>query len=525
MLQSINLLFILLYFINPKFFFNINSVTTLSNYWSISEFIYLFYLFPLFKYDIFSNYNIFINTSLTNVLAFYHPILLYTYLIYLLFQLFDCCYFLSNYTKYYYASNYRYVIFSFILSSWWSSQEIFWNGFWNWDMVEISLLNFIIIVFFFSHCRVKIINFFLEENIKLVAILFFFFSNKTNLIFSQHSFSSSFLFKLDIIIITILFIYIFRKLLFFIINFRSVLNLYFFIFIFIFLYYSFYKYFYSVKVSELFVRYTYQSFMFIFLFKYNFFCFFNLQYLLLSNTFLYKFKKNFLKNSEHLLFYIICVLMWGFYFSYNYILDTFFNQSSFSLIVNFFFFDGFSIKYTNNNLTFFNVYIYKYLFFFFKNEYLNFAYVTSLYMMVYLNKIKIQKKIKRFKKRRIVGVSYNKNNFNINSNKSRMASWSFVFSRLSMFLELKFYRFFIFKLRRMSRKRKFKSYVNMSCNHCFSKKSKNSRMGKGKGKFVRYVYRTVTLKPIFSFFKMSKIRVCKFVMFLNKKSLNKFWFF
>lgn len=144
---------------------------------------------------------------------------------------------------------------------------------------------------------------------------------------------------------------------------------------------------------------------------------------------------------------------------------------------------------------------------------------------MYLNKIKIQKKIKRFKKRRYQKVAFNQNNFLFGGNRSLSFRWSYIFNKLSMLIELKIYKFFIFKLRRITRRKKFKSFVNICCNHCFSRKSKNARMGKGKGKFSRYVYRSTTMKPIFSFFKLSKTRVCKFVNFLNNKSKNKFFFF
>ena len=53
--------------------------------------------------------------------------------------------------------------------------------------------------------------------------------------------------------------------------------------------------------------------------------------------------------------------------------------------------------------------------------------------------------------------------------------------------KLKNYKFFILKLRKISKKKKFYSFVFLSCNHCFSKKTKNSRMGKGKGNPEQWV--------------------------------------
>lgn len=143
---------------------------------------------------------------------------------------------------------------------------------------------------------------------------------------------------------------------------------------------------------------------------------------------------------------------------------------------------------------------------------------------MYLNKIKVQKQIKLFKKRKKQKVIYKDFIFSPAIKKST-PSWSYVFSRFLLFFELRFYKFFFLKLRRLSKKKKFKAYVHVSCNHFFSKKSKNSRMGKGKGKFVRYVYRTKVMLPNFVFYRISKNRVSSFVLFLNKKTKNKFWYF
>ena len=101
----------------------------------------------------------------------------------------------------------------------------------------------------------------------------------------------------------------------------------------------------------------------------------------------------------------------------------------------------------------------------------------------------------------------------------------YVFSSHSVYLELKFYRFFFLKLRKLSRRKKFLSLVFIYCNHCFSKKARNARMGKGKGKFVRYVCKKRSLKPVFIFSKISILRVNSFVSFLNKKTSRKFFFF
>lgn len=142
-----------------------------------------------------------------------------------------------------------------------------------------------------------------------------------------------------------------------------------------------------------------------------------------------------------------------------------------------------------------------------------------------LNKIKIQRQIKRFKNRKIQKVTFNINNFILNDAKFLRNNYSFIFNRFLLFIELKIFRFYFLKLRRFCSKKKLKSYVYICCNHNFSKKSKNSRMGKGKGKFLRFVFRSKIFKPIFIIYKISKIRIYKFILYLNKKSNNKFFYF
>ena len=137
---------------------------------------------------------------------------------------------------------------------------------------------------------------------------------------------------------------------------------------------------------------------------------------------------------------------------------------------------------------------------------------------MYLNKIK-NIKLSKFKNRSKSSTFFSKNKFSISNNVNLYK----IFCKNTLLLELKYYRFFFLKLRKISKKKKFYSFVFLSCNHCFSKKSKNSRMGKGKGKFIRYVCRKNLLKPIFIFNKISKIRFNKFLNYLNTKSYNLFF--
>jgi hypothetical protein len=137
----------------------------------------------------------------------------------------------------------------------------------------------------------------------------------------------------------------------------------------------------------------------------------------------------------------------------------------------------------------------------------------------------MQKQPVLFKKRFKRVSVYDDKIFRFHSTNTKYNKFWYVFLSNSVYLELKFYRFFFLKLRKLSRRKKFLSLVFIYCNHCFSKKARNARMGKGKGKFVRYVCKKRSLKPIFIFTKISLCRVYRFISFLNKKTTRRFFFF
>lgn len=144
---------------------------------------------------------------------------------------------------------------------------------------------------------------------------------------------------------------------------------------------------------------------------------------------------------------------------------------------------------------------------------------------MYLNKIKIQKAIKRFKCRKQQKITYNENYFKLKNFIINFNCISYIYCRNILFMELRFYKLYFLKLRRMNKKKKISSYVYIMCNHSFSRKPKASRMGKGKGRFVRFVFRTKVMKPIFIFNKISNMRLTKFINYLNGKSRNNFFCF
>ena len=144
---------------------------------------------------------------------------------------------------------------------------------------------------------------------------------------------------------------------------------------------------------------------------------------------------------------------------------------------------------------------------------------------MYLNKAKIKNKLKLFKKRKKQKLIFKDSIFFLKNKFRLYKKYITIYIKQKIFLNLKIYKFFFLKLRRISKKKRIKTYVNINCNHFFSKKSKNSRMGKGTGKFLKFIFRTKSLKPIFIFYKMSISRALKFIRFLNKKSSNNFFLF
>lgn len=78
------------------------------------------------------------------------------------------------------------------LGSWWSAQELLWQGWWNWDGIENNLLLLFIYVFVITHIKRNAYN--VTYNLLLFsifAITHFEIFNKTNIFKSIHSFANS----------------------------------------------------------------------------------------------------------------------------------------------------------------------------------------------------------------------------------------------------------------------------------------------------------------------------------------------
>lgn len=139
---------------------------------------------------------------------------------------------------------------------------------------------------------------------------------------------------------------------------------------------------------------------------------------------------------------------------------------------------------------------------------------------MYLNKRKSQKKLV-LQKNRFKPKIYNFRKYMF---KSFFGKYAFLCIKQSVYLELKYIKILIKFFRKLAKKKRYRLYVNYYCNHAWFKKTKNSRMGKGKGKFVRYYHKAKNIKPLFIFKYVSKFRLKKFLFNLRTMG-NYFYFF
>ena len=155
-----------------------------------------------------------INTRLTNGLFLIHPFLVYSmyalifvlarmswthYVIYCILDKYIakiCLYRITDFTlsKRFYSLLIYVFMFSFaglILGSWWAFQEVGWNGWWNWDIIE--LLNFVLVLpcLWVIHINKSIfgkVHTLFFSSLTLVLSLWFFITSRYNISVSIHSF-------------------------------------------------------------------------------------------------------------------------------------------------------------------------------------------------------------------------------------------------------------------------------------------------------------------------------------------------
>ena len=104
--------------------------------------------------------------TLTNKLIFFHP----TVLIFFFFLTLTVLVYKLTFTKLNLKKIVLMLPICLFLGSLWSDQEIFWNGFWNWDQIELSLILLIYFYFIYIHAYKDFSLFFIQ--LLFIVILF-----------------------------------------------------------------------------------------------------------------------------------------------------------------------------------------------------------------------------------------------------------------------------------------------------------------------------------------------------------------
>ena len=147
-----------------------------------------------------------VNVGLFNSAVITHPPLLLSLLIFLLYKLLrfvigtKSCFFLTVTS-----------VFTMFLGSFWSSQEIFWEGFWNWDFIEVTVLLLFYCYFKLSHSN---LNKYSSGIVILSSILFIKIGSSTPFMSSIHSFSGNPIYRLSYsypLFIFLLYLFLFRR--------------------------------------------------------------------------------------------------------------------------------------------------------------------------------------------------------------------------------------------------------------------------------------------------------------------------
>jgi len=185
----------------------------------------LFYYIIYFEIN--KNYNFYENTfwdnnniNLTNGLVNIHPnfiLICYSYIFILLliniirknkFNLFFFFYSIKIQSIFFF----KIIFIGLFLGAWWSSQELNWGGWWNWDPVEFS--GFILMLVFIINLH-YIITYFKVKNIKYLLFLIIilnFLTTRLDLLNSIHNFIVSDLTNINInyIILIIILLILFK---------------------------------------------------------------------------------------------------------------------------------------------------------------------------------------------------------------------------------------------------------------------------------------------------------------------------
>ena len=238
------------------------------------------------------------NTKLLNGLFLIHPFVIYIFYALIIsfsitfLHLKKNSFILTSFlNKFYFEINFLkiliFIVFlgitAIILGSWWAFQEINWNGWWSWDLIEIINLLLIIYILRFTHSK-SISNLATTFNLNnnflnfLILPVFFMVISRFNLVNSLHSFVllnnfAQFYFLINYFLFFLFIIFIienisFFKLLYFKITFFSINFLNFFF------YFIFSIFFYKLIYELLIFFFNLQSFLEYFYF-YKHYIYFN----------------------------------------------------------------------------------------------------------------------------------------------------------------------------------------------------------------------------------------------------------
>lgn len=120
---------------------------------------------------------------------------------------------------------------------------------------------------------------------------------------------------------------------------------------------------------------------------------------------------------------------------------------------------------------------------------------------MFYNKVSNRKKLRKFKKRTYPRPQVCS---------MRKTHKAYIYHRVGGLMELRVHKLILRKFRRRAKRRKFRVTFFFLPNYSYSKKSTNSRMGKGKGKVRRLMALVRTCQPLVSFRGISFARILRF---------------
>lgn len=490
------------------------------------------------------------NLGLMNTLSFWHPLNLLC--------IWALIYGIYNNFKFTKPTIILLCLNFLILGSWWSSQELLWQGWWNWDGVENTILLLLAYTYILTHTKQNNFNstFGIVE-LSVFIFLYFFVLNKTGIFKSIHSFTNSTynLYSYWIFLYTVICYIAYvrfnltRPIMFY---YNTLVWTLFYSYIYIIGGNIFIKqpFFFYVDIILLLFLFFFRSVIFLPTALIIFFTTpvqFALAFLifLIISTFLFKKRK--------LLHSVVSL------FTFNLILFLTSQVTFYTLQETLSYSTLFGFSYINNilfsnqqNTSVYSIYNKVENMYIFKNilvcaPQINCISTTTcsllkhymLYNVFYIvvfffyivTEVSYSKQNPRFKyyNRMYVfkpDLLVNQQKFRRIPNKITGAHWgskSMNMSKQNLFLttdflsiDLRLYKFLLRKVKKKLLRLKIKTYVGLFPNNKISHKSKNSRMGKGKGLNNRFYFRLKKTKPILIFKGFNKIRFLKFKKYLCK---------